>query len=134
MWKLLVKEKLGEGQYRSVYALEHMPDHVLKVEKHEGCFANVKEWDVWTDCREAPNWVEWLAPCLAISGKGRFLIQERTKPVVMEQLPKKIPAFLTDRKVGNWGRLKNGRIVCHDYGMVISNLSLRMSNANWWEH
>ena len=57
---------------------------------------------------------QWLAPCVSISPCGSVLIQRRTLPVTKAQLPSKVPAWLTDFKLANWGML-DGKVVCHDY-------------------
>lgn len=133
-WKLMAPgTKLGSGVYREVFALEHMPDYVIKVEQEPGCFHNVREWDTWQALQSAPKWRRWLAPCLAISPGGLFLIQRRTTPVLtIKEMPAKVPAFLTDRKLGNYGRL-DGRIVCHDYALTIVDYPLRQTKGNWWK-
>lgn len=131
-WRLMTDEpELGSGQYRIVYGLRHLPDLVVKVEKEEGCFHNIREWDTWQTVQYQKTRAQWLAPCVAISPCGLFLLQKRTTPVTLKELPEKVPAFLTDRKVGNFGRIDR-RIVCHDYAFTIVDLSVRMVKAKWW--
>lgn len=130
-WRLMTGPLLGSGCYRKVFALNHNPSLVVKVEQEEGCFHNVREWDTWQTLQSAPKWNVWLAPCVAISPGGKYLLQVRTDPVRLNELPEKVPAMFTDRKVGNWGRLGK-RFVCHDYALTIVDYSLRRTKANWW--
>lgn len=130
-WRLVVGELLGEGLYRRTYACTLDPSLVVKVEKSDGCFHNVREWDVWQTIQYAPKWRRWLAPCVRISPKGEYLLMKRTEPVMRGLLPEKVPSFLTDLKPGNFGRL-DGKIVCHDYATPIIDLSLRLKRAKWY--
>jgi len=127
LWRTLVGDYLGGGCYRKVFALKHSPDLVIKVEQNEGVFHNVREWDVWETIQYCPRWRRWVAPCVAISPRGNFLIQRRTEPV--RKLPARLPGFLTDLKPENFGRL-GGKIVCHDYSTVVPDLSLRLRKIN----
>lgn len=133
LWRLLTGKCLGEGCYRKVFEFRYDPSLVIKVEQEEGCFHNVREWDAWQTLEHAPKWRRWLAPCVAISPRGNFLLQRRTTPVAMKDMPRLVPAFFTDKKVGNWGRL-NGRIVCHDYANSTVDYSLRLVKGAFWDN
>lgn len=109
---LFLGEKLGEGSYREVYALRTDDTKVIKIERYARSFSNVHEWEVWKNTYPE-SWKRWLAPCHYISDSGTVLIQSRVTPVT--KLPEKLPSFLTDIKLSNWGKL-NGRVVCCDYG------------------
>ena len=61
---------------------------------------------------------------------------DRTQPMRPGEEPEKMPAWLTDHKRANYGRLGK-RIVCHDYG---TNLLLdhgafkaRERLVQWWD-
>lgn len=135
---LMVGKLLGSGMSREVYEYQPNPtDTVVKVETSV-CFQNVKEWLVWKAVKDAKVHARWLAPCIRISDYGGWLMMARTRPVTLDELKRelpRVPTFLTDLKVGNWGRLGK-RIVCHDYGTSLiteNGLSTRMKRANWWE-
>lgn len=134
---MIVGKIIGAGVSRTVF--EYLPnptDTVLKVETNV-CFQNVREWLVWQAVRESKDIAAWFAPCIRISDYGGWLMQERTKPVTLEELKREVPVvpqFFTDLKVGNWGRLGK-RIVCHDYGSCLvteRGLTTRKRIAQWW--
>jgi len=125
-------EFLGSGAHRDVYVYGMDPDWVVKVEAVAHSFSNVREWDIWNDAREmGPHFSEWLAPCMSISPCGIVLIQRRTKPA--RTLPDKVPAWMTDLKPANFGRLGK-RVVAHDYGnnlICSGGLTTKLRKANW---
>lgn len=129
-WRLVCGDHLGTGCYRKTFACNLDPTLVVKVEQEEGCFHNVREWDIWQTIMHAPKWRKWVAPCVAISPKGNFLLMRRTQPVTMRDMPARVPSFLTDLKPGNFGLL-NGKVVCHDYATPIVELELRLKKAKW---
>ena len=133
-FKLICGEIIGEGAYRQVYECRLNKDWVVKVEDEDddGNFCNVNEWKTWTTKKHELAVAGWLAPCHQISHGGRFLIQSRTRPVAKKDLPVKIPAFLTDVKAENFGRLDD-RVVCHDYGFISTYMKTRLIKAHWNE-
>jgi hypothetical protein len=118
--------KLGSGMSRQVYVHPFDKTKVIKVENSEKHFQNITEWEFWDAWKHDKEVCKWLAPCHYISQNGTFLIMDRTKP--LKKVPEKLPSFLTDHKPANFGLLK-GRIVCHDYAKVITNLP--MSHRRW---
>lgn len=115
---VLVGDCLGVGAYRRVYALHHLPGHVLKVEYANSCsFANAMEWETWNELR-GTEWESWLAPCLSIDGHGRALVQSRCEPVPDPTWAAltEVPAFFSDVAQRNFGLL-DGRVVCLDYSL-----------------
>jgi hypothetical protein len=114
-------ELLGEGAFRTVYTYGLNRDWVVKIARVKdtglGRFDNIAEWDIYQNLKvHHPELLKYLAKPLHISSCGRVMIMERTTPLTdKDKLPKKIPAFLTDIKEDNWGRIGR-RIVCHDYG------------------
>lgn len=131
---LTLGAQIGNGIDRWVYRHRGNDDWIVKIEPDTNHrFQNVAEWHLWENVRET-SMRGWLAPCVRISHSGNFLIMERTTPVLPRDLPKRIPAWLTDVKASNWGRLPNGRVVCHDYGfnLAASNgLSKRLVKVKW---
>lgn len=132
---LLTGHWLGAGIHRDVYTCPLRDDLVVKVEKGEDDdrrnFANVREWEFWDEHRHCKEIARWLAPCTMLSYDGRLLVQERIDPLGQaEKLPEQVPAFLTDLKRSNFGRLK-GKIVCADYGFTIPSPSTRLRKAHW---
>ena len=114
--KFFVGEKIGEGTARWVYEMRYQPDLVVKLEYSESTFQNIQEWTAWTSCQFLPM-AGLLAPCRRISPCGHILIQERTEALLEGEAPSKTINFISDRKLKNFGRTKDGRIVCHDYAI-----------------
>lgn len=133
-FNLLCGDLIASGMSRHVYTCPIVPDCVVKVEARPW-FQNVQEDHVWHRVSET-KFGQWFAPVRWLSPYGRVLVMERTMPVGMTELPKKVPAFFTDLKRQNWGRLPNGRIVCHDYGthlMLERGMTSAMRTADWYE-
>ncbi len=137
--RFLIGRKLGGGCTREVYVYAGNEDFVVKIETESSdMFQNVIEYDLWKDAQHHPDMRKWLAPCIRISPHGNYMIQERTMPVTLKELKKRIkmvPVWCADLKDANWGRLPNGRIVCHDYGTHGANrfTSQRLQKAHWWD-
>ena len=130
---LICEDRLGEGEYRSVYSCRVNPDIVIKVERDRDwrSFANVKEHAVWWEWRDKPSVARWLAPCTQLSPDGRFLLQRRAQPLPPAfQLPSALPGFLADLKPSNFGLL-DGELVCVDYAFVNMSLPTRLRNVEW---
>lgn len=132
VFNMLCGDKLGEGIHRQVFECKLRTDLVVKVETNTTYrdFANVREMKFWTDNFHASKISKWLAPCEFLSPDGYVLLQKRTHVLRQNELPAKLPAFLTDIKPGNFG-LYDGRVVCHDYAMVIDQISLTLKKAEW---
>lgn len=137
--RFICGEFLGRGLNREVFVYRGNDAFVIKVETNgTDYFQNVMEYNFWDEVRNAPDMLKWIAPCARISPHGNFLIQERTTPVTLKELNKKlpkVPAYLSDLKEKNWGKLGNGRIVCHDYGThrAVAVCSKKMVKAHWWD-
>jgi hypothetical protein len=135
---LFIGKLLGEGLDRKTYVFLLDRTRVVKVEDSTGeRFQNVREWLTWRGAKDAKNLARWLAPCHHISDCGTFLIQERTTPIVKRDVPRRVPKFLGDLKYTNWGRLADGRVVCHDYGTNLAlehGLSIKTVKASFWTH
>ena len=134
LFNFIIGHSLGVGVHRNVYEFLPDPNYVIKVETLSGSFQNILEWHTWErfqfDDRVAP----WLAPCKSISCCGLYLLQERTERP--KDYPDRIPAWIADRKRSNFGVLKNGNFVAHDYGgNDLPNFGPynRMVKPNWWE-
>ena len=131
---LLTGHKLSEGSSRKVYICRIDPSLVVKKEMKRNSFQNIVEWEVWTSAWDKKLLSKWFAPCMHISGCGTLLVQARTFPIKSSDLPKKIPEFMTDTKIQNWGWYQD-RPVCHDYGtMVVGFLQKKhqLVKAEWW--
>lgn len=129
-FRLLCGRKIGSGVYRTVYECSIDPTLVVKVEDRQaGSFANVAEYEFWNRNEGGPAGV-WLAPCVDLSPNGVILLQKRVEPLRKADLPKKIPTFLTDTHIGNFGMFE-GRIVCCDYARVAFDPDMRLKKAYW---
>ena len=129
---LIKGDRLGEGSARQVFRYALHDDLVVKFETGAASFQNAVEWELWGWAKDTPM-ERWLAPCRRISACGTILIQDRCEPLPKRLIPKKLPAFLNDTKVENFGVLK-GRVVCCDYGIAIAAIrrsSRRMVKASW---
>lgn len=120
-------ERLGSGIARTVYRLPHDRTKVIKIENGDGHFQNVTEWKMWDDSQHCAALAKWLAPCHYISCNGNFLIQTYAHDLGLNEIPKKLPAFLTDHKRENFGKIGK-QVVCRDYGHVIVNASEKLRN------
>lgn len=128
---MLLGVKLGAGSTRAVYVNDLNPAQVVKIEHGNG-FQNVQEWLLWQEVKDKPELAKWFAPCDHISPNGLLLVMRRTEQPKIAY-PDAVPAFFTDLKLTNWGEL-DGRIVCHDYGLLARFYSLnkRTKKADWW--
>lgn len=134
LWELCIGEKLGEGMSRHVYVWEPDPTLVVKIETEKHHWYNIEEFNTWNVIEHTKH-ARWFAPVVAIAGGGSMLLQRRTQPLRRDELPAKLPTFLTDTKSTNFGLL-NGQVVCHDYGIHMlreRGMSSRMINADWWD-
>lgn len=130
VFDVLCGEWLGGGLYRGVYACAPNPDLVVKIETRARAFSNVLEWDAWNEWRDEESVAKWLAPCHSISACGAVLLMKRTQPMKLNEMPKRLPKFLTDTKVSNYGEL-GGRVVCHDYAFVRTTLKTKKRKVAW---
>lgn len=143
---LICGQLLGAGASRQTYEYAPNPkDTVIKVEQNAGWHQNAMEWHVWQsmknkDDKRVAALRKWFAPVIRMSDLGVWLLMERTVPVTMRELKKEVkqvPDVITDLKVGNFGRLPDGRIVCHDYGTCLAIehglYNYRLRPATWWE-
>jgi len=131
-FNLLCGDKLGSGIHRDVYECKLRPELVVKVEYEVNYryFANVMEMKFWDDHQHYKKVADWLAPCEYMSPDGRILLQRKCKPLDdWSQFPDSFPSFLTDIKLSNFGLL-DGRVVCMDYAMTISNPSVKMKKVD----
>lgn len=115
--KLFLGQRLGGGLSREVFEFAYDPRYVVKIETQY--FQNVTEMQVWGAVKDT-EWAKWFAPVKSISGFGSVLIMRRTSEPTPRQkvnFPDKLPDFLADSRVENWGIL-NGRWVMHDYGFM----------------
>lgn len=132
LFNLLCGRMIGEGQYRKVFECHVLPGCVVKQDTRAN-FSNISEWELWTECEKSPL-AKWLAPVLWLSPAGLWLIQKRTSPLTVRDLPARVPAIFADHKPENWGML-DGRPVCHDYGnhgaYRIARRSKALIRASW---
>ena len=132
---------IGGGAYRQVYTCSINDNFVVKVEEREvNNFKNVEEFELYQTAlgkkkeQNEPFYEEWLAPCVFLSKNGRILVQYKTKTPDLKNYPEKIPVWLCDAKIQNYGMFK-GRLVCHDYGNNFirdRGFCKKLKKANWW--
>ena len=127
---LVLGELLGEGVNRRVYRCAINPAYVIKVSDRNYCWQNINEWETWWYASKLM--ARWLAPCVAISPSGSYLVQKYAEPVRRDELPKKLPRFLIDQKQENFGII-DGQLVARDYGTMVSLVSTIRGKrqANW---
>lgn len=131
-FNVFLGDKLGEGIHRIVFECAIDPTLVVKVEFDERMnFSNAAEWKNWNESRYYQPMADWLAPCVRISPCGRVLLQKRIIPMREDELPDKVPSFLTDLKPGNFGWYEN-RVVACDYSTLITSANAkRFKKAHW---
>lgn len=132
---MLLGDAMGYGTFRHIYNHATDPDVVVKLENGAQSFHNVTEWQVWQSVKDT-EFAKWFAPVKHISASGTVLIMQRAQPVTVKDLPKKVPAFFTDLKAENWGRIGN-RFVCVDYGLHLLHeygMTKRLRAARWTDH
>lgn len=132
---LFLGKKLGAGMSRTVYLCREDVECVIKVEAGTQSFQNIMEWEFWQSVKTT-KFKKWFAPCVAISACGTILIQKRADPIHKDQYPKKIPAFFSDRKFSNFGKIGK-QFVCVDYGTahilaVNKALNGKLRKADFW--
>tara|TARA_R110000796_G_scaffold117736_1_gene230791 strand:- start:27101 stop:27565 length:465 start_codon:yes stop_codon:yes gene_type:complete len=127
---MICGDLLGQGLGREVYACAIEPTVVIKFETRARSFQNVLESECWDQvCHTAL--AKWFAPVINISACGTVLLMRRTMAPRPGELPDKVPSLFTDMKTENWGML-DGRPVCHDYGVTISNFSMKKTRKAIW--
>lgn len=133
LFYMLTGDKLGEGQYRTVYDYQLEKGRVIKHDTREN-WSNVSEHMLY-GVSMGTELEKWLAPVYWLSPGGIWLIMAKTTPIPAGKLPKKVPKIFTDLKPENWGMYK-GRPVCHDYGnnaalTIALNMGGSPKLANW---
>jgi hypothetical protein len=132
MLECFVGKSIGSGVSRTVFECKHDPNFVVKIgtSYHTQNAMEVRTWDRFKD---NPKVSKWLAPITQRSADMRVIVQRRTRPLLNP--PKKIPHFLGDLKVQNFGLL-DGRCVAHDYGLGIwfdADAPIEMVKPEWWD-
>lgn len=129
-------ESIGAGSFRDVFNYNTHKGYVIKLEPGS-TDCNLVEWMIWEEVKYLSGdmeWVkDWFAPVEWISPNGRILVMKKTKPTHKKlSPPDKIPAFLWDVKLENFGWIGN-KFVCHDYGQFYNmiNYPKKMIKANW---
>jgi len=125
-------DRLGAGMSREVFRFALDDRYVIKFEPMEHRFQNVEEMMTW-QAVEHTDFAKWFAPCTAISGCGRIMLQRYAEPIPATALPERVPAFFTDLKPSNWGRIGK-QPVALDYGRTLlmsHGLTKRTRKADW---
>lgn len=140
LYKSLIGDKIGEGEYRKVYNHATNPNMVVKIQTDLGRSSNVIEWEMWSRLRFAPDNIKrWFCPIEHCSVHGHILIQRKCQTYNVPQ-PKKLPHFLADVKQSNFGIL-DGKLVCFDYDFTIyslmqecmnGKLMIEVTNEDWF--
>lgn len=122
---LMVGKELGHGVARRVYEFLPNPDYVIKIEDRSRSFQNVEEFHFWRENEHYKPVRDWLAPIHSISPSGIVLMQKRITPITREQLPDKVPHWMSDVKLEHFGKL-DGKIVICDYAFTTRTTSTRL--------
>lgn len=138
MFNMTCGKLIGSGSSRFVYEYNFNKDWVVKVENDDENrkFCNFSEYSFYENNKFNKKVSKWLAPCYRLSPDGRILIQHKCTPVVLDDLPKKVPEFLTDLQISNFGWYKdkkgNKRIVCVDYAFTIDKPVTKKKKVVWY--
>jgi hypothetical protein len=135
LYSLCVGKEIGYGVHRKVFEWLPDPSLVVKFEVGGQSFANIIEWETWNRVKDVIDVHHWFAPCVSISSCGSVLLQKKASPVSLDELPKLLPAYLSDTKRTNFGRIGK-RVVCIDYGshaMFENGMTKRMRKVNWYD-
>lgn len=128
MFQILCGKFIGEGQSRIVYDCAILPGYVVKIEKEADTWHNQKEYLFYQSVYYQSEVTKWLCPIKWVSENGRIMIQKKASPITSKNrknLPKRVPAFLSDIKEANYGFIGE-QLVCWDYS---SSLDLSSSYA-----
>lgn len=106
---------IGRGTTRNVYALRDLDDIVLKVSTTPSNFTNWAEIVAYHFNQEGNE----LAKVTSWSWSGKFLVMERLAQLNVGDLSNyQFPSYITDRKLENFGRDKDGLIKALDYASL----------------
>lgn len=133
-FNLLCGDLIASGAYRQVYECRIRPDLVVKVEIAENEWRqqhNNLEAQFWADFQDHKVIGKWLCPIVFVSPDTRIIMMERAMPLWDHELPAKVPACFRDVKPGNFGRLKDGRIVCLDYALTRGSAPANLVPHGW---
>lgn len=129
---ILIGKKIGSGCYRDVYLCRLDTSLVVKIEKENREFHNIKEWNIWEEIKYS-KLKKWFAPCIDISEDGKVLIQQKIEFGRKKDYPKKVPSFFTDVQPKNFGFIGK-QLTCCDYGSTIITRSFddkKQKIADW---
>lgn len=127
-----VGQRIASGTCRDVFECRLNNEFVIKVQKEYGT-QNAVEYATWELHKAYPKVAKWLAPVVMRSSSMRVIVQKRTVPML--KAPKKLPNFLSDRKVQNYG-LIGTQVVCHDYGLGVflsDRENIVLEDIKWWD-
>lgn len=110
-------KKLGGGMSREVFVNRADPNTIIKVENSGIHNQNTMEWLIWEQFKHVKSIAKWLCPCHTSSYNGTFLIMDYARDMLPDEKPKKVPEFISDVKLENFGIL-NGKPVLRDYGTI----------------
>lgn len=129
---------IASGAFRSVFDYNLDDKYVVKIEpSNTNC--NIVEYMIWDEVKGLCNnleWVKkWFAPVKWISPNGKILVMRKTTESHKrhkKKLPEKVPEFLWDIKLDNFGWIGND-FVCHDYGQFYNMIHYpkKMVKAKW---
>lgn len=109
---------ISSGTFRDVFSYSLDPTLVVKIQRDQGKFNNIIEFNIWCQVRHT-KYKKHFAGCPWMSSNGRILLQKRTEPITKNRrAPKEIPKFLTDVKEENYGFIGKNFVV-HDYDYTL---------------
>lgn len=121
MFTLLCGDVIGRGSFRDVFQYNLNPNWVVKIQKNNSEFSNIKEFEIWCHVK-GTEFEKYFAPCYWMSPDGRVLLQHKTKPITKTRKPPEfIPTFFTDVKDDNFGFIGK-RFVAHDYDFTFGKV------------
>lgn len=130
LYSSLVGERISNGSFRDVYECPLNNNWVTKVQIDPQGTSNMIEYFMWQDIQtHAPKSVQkWFCPLIFLSPCGRLLIAQKCDTQNIKK-PTKVPHFLSDCRMENFGML-DGRLVVIDYDFTLINLIKHKMNAS----
>ena len=113
-FKVLMDEVIGSGTSRKVYSIKGTPDFVIK--ESQNPLVNQLEEEFFQKSKNV-NVDRYLGTIDSISETGKYLVMEFLSDIAESEITLQCPKEVTDMKLSNFGKNKNGDIKMRDFGL-----------------